>query len=246
MNNFITRALLRLINKFGYEIIPVWRLSDIQLELLLKKIIYHYRITSVIDVGANTGQYRDLIRKRVGFSGTINSFEPLPHLADNLYQLCKNDEKWHIHNVALGNENTVLPINIMASEVFSSFRTPESKQKNFFPGNTVVQTKNVKVSRLDDWQSNLKGITDNDQILLKIDTQGFDLEVILGAPEFLSRVNVLQFELAIKPIYRDVPHYSEIINVAQKHGFEISGFFPISHDDQLRAIELDCIMVKHQ
>jgi len=244
MNEWIKKGIVNVSNRFGYTVLPKWQITDLQLELLLKRLLDQYAITTVIDVGANTGQYRNLIRKRIGFSGLIHSFEPLPHLAAQLAAHGKDDPRWHIHNMALGNENTTLSLNVMASEVFSSFRQPDtSATKSFVPGNTVVRTEIVPVRRLDDLAPGLEGIEEG-AVFLKIDTQGFDLDVILGAKDLISRVSVLQFELALQPIYKDVPHYLEIIKVVQELGFEISGIFPISHDEHLRAVELDCIMVK--
>lgn len=244
MSKWIKKSVKNLADSFGYTVLPNWQVADLALDLLLKRLLNQYGITMVIDVGANAGQYRNRIRNSVEFSGLIHSFEPLPHLATQLTALGKDDSQWHIHNLALGNENTTLPLNVMFSEVFSSFRQPDATEtKSFVNNNTVVRTEIVPVRRLDDLASSLEGIDDG-AILLKIDTQGFDLDVILGAKELISKVSILQFELALLPIYKDVPHHLEILNIVQELGFEISGYFPISHDEHLRAIELDCIMVR--
>lgn len=244
MRSWIQKHVKVLAERFGYTVLPMWQTADLQLVLLLKRLIDQYHIKVVIDVGANCGQYRDLLRKRVGFSGLVHSFEPLPHLADQLVACGKGDSGWVVHNLALGNENNILPINVMASEVFSSFRQPDtSKTKRFVRGNTVVRTVDVPVRRLDDLVSDLEGL-DGDGIFLKVDTQGFDLDVILGAKDLLSRVSILQFELALQPIYQGVPDHIEMLRSVQDLGFEVSGFFPISHDEHLRAVELDCVMIR--
>lgn len=244
MYNWIKDSIVGLAGRFGYAVLPKWQLADVHLEFLLKRLLDQYSITTVIDVGANAGQYRNLIRKRIGFSGVIHSFEPLPYLAAQLTTRGKNDSRWHIHNVALGNENTTLPLNVMASEVFSSFRQPDtSATKSFVPGNTIVRTEFVPVRRLDDFAQDLEGV-EGGVVLLKIDTQGFDLDVILGAKDLISKVSILQFELSLQPIYKGVPHYLEMLKVVQELGYEISGFFPISHDEYLRAVELDCVMIR--
>jgi len=65
-------------NMLGLTIIPSWRLDQYPFEIFLRRLFDLYKIDLVIDVGANLGQYRDFIRKAVGFEGWIVSFEPDP------------------------------------------------------------------------------------------------------------------------------------------------------------------------
>lgn len=244
MKTWVQERVKEFTGLFGYTVLPDWRVADLQLEIHLKRLLDRYHIATVIDVGANIGQFRDLLRKRIGFSGMIHSFEPLPHLAAQLAARAKGDSQWSVHNLALGNENTTLPLNVMASDVFSSFRQPDTiETKSFSPGNTVVRTEIVPVRRLDDLAQGLKGVK-GAPVLLKIDTQGFDLDVILGAKDLIAEVSALQFELSLLHIYKGVPSHFEMLKIVQDLGFEVSGFFPISHDEHLRAVELDCVMVR--
>lgn len=62
----------------GYVMIPEWRRQSFPLATRLRQLFVHHRIETVIDVGANEGQYQDFLRTRVGFDGRIESFEPTP------------------------------------------------------------------------------------------------------------------------------------------------------------------------
>ena len=132
----------------------------------------------------------------------------------------------------------------MARDTFSSFRNPDtSESEKFHSSNTIVNTINVPVRRLDDVLQTLDHL-DQESCYLKIDTQGYDLEVIRGAPLLLQKVQAMQFELAIQRIYANVPHHLEMLKLVEELDFDISGLFPISKDNHLRSVEFDCVMVR--
>jgi FkbM family methyltransferase len=226
-----------------YALIPDWRLASLPLATHLKSLFALHGVETVIDVGANRGQYRDFLRDEVGFNGRIHSFEPLSHLRQVLDKRAEQDSLWHIHHYALGAEATRLEIQVMASDTFSSLRQISQESPEVFRSSTVVtKTEEVEVRRPDDFASDLAGVT-NSTVYLKVDTQGFDTEVLKGAGNLLRQISGLQFELPIQRIYQDVPQYHDILTHIESLGFAISGLFPISVDESLRAVEFDCVMV---
>lgn len=232
-----------LAERLGYSITPTWRLETRELALHLGKVFKHYAITTVFDVGANVGQYHDFLRQQVKFTGQVHSFEPQPHLAAALNRRQADDSAWTIHNLGLGSSNGDLTLNVMARDTFSSFRQPlADAAQTFSASNTVVDSVVVPVRRLDDlFPATAIG---GQSCYLKVDTQGFDLEVLRGAPEVLRATRALQFELAIQRLYADVPHYREMLEIVEAMGFRISGLFPITIDENLQAVEFDCVMVR--
>jgi len=241
---FTKKMVNSLVNRMGYTLFPTWRLESYELAQHLSKVFEHYQITTVFDVGANVGQYYDFLRKHVGFEGEIFSFEPLPDLAAALKLREADDPLWKVHNLGLGSSNGELVLNIMARRTFSSFRQPNADNcPDFSASNTVIDSVKVPVRRLDDLMSgeDLNG----QSCYLKVDTQGFDLEVLRGAPELLKLTKALQFELAVQHLYADVPSYKEMMGIVEAMGFSLSGLFPICHDSNLRAVEFDCVMVKN-
>jgi len=78
---------------------------------------------------------------------------------------------------------------------------------------------------------------------LKIDTQGFDIEVLQGGNESLDAVRALQTEASVIGIYKGMPGYMETIRYLGDSGFDITGFYPVSRDRSLRLIEFDCVMI---
>ena len=55
--------------KLGYTVIPTWRLAHFPFGEHLRRILQTFEIDCVLDVGANTGQYRDFLRDQVGYEG---------------------------------------------------------------------------------------------------------------------------------------------------------------------------------
>lgn len=243
MSRTVEKIVAGLVERLGYAIIPTWRLESRELTQHLANIFDRYEITTVFDVGANVGQYHDFLRQQVGFTGEVHSFEPQPQLAHLLQQRQTTDPAWEIHNFGLGSSNDELLLNVMARDTFSSFRQPLADvEQRFSASNTVVNDVVVPVRRLDDLFP--AAVMRGKSCYLKIDTQGFDLEVLRGAPELLKLIKALQFELPIQRLYAEVPHYREMLEIVESMGFEISGLFPVSIDKYLRAVELDCVMVR--
>ena len=231
--------VLRAFDSLGYTLIPKWRDRNRALAILTHDLISKHAIDCVIDVGANVGQYRRFIRHEVEFGGPIVSYEPQPELADTLRNAAATDRNWHIHNFALGAEETELILNVMERSVFSSFLQPDNSATPQFKGNRVAGQHKVPVRRLDS-QPLPQGC---ERLLLKCDTQGFDMEVIRGASAMLPCVAAIQVELGLTRIYRGLPPYFEVLAELDALGFQPAGFFPVSRNANLSTIEFDCVLV---
>jgi Methyltransferase FkbM domain len=97
----------------------------------------------------------------------------------------------------------------------------------------------VEVQRLDDIFSRFKGR----RVFLKIDTQGFEREVLEGAQESLKEIVGVQAELPIVHLYRGVWSLPEALAYMSKRGFVLGQVRPTNFDSEERVtlLELDCI-----
>ena len=217
-----------------------WLESRVHLLHLMKRL----DINCVLDVGANEGQFAATLWD-LGFTGWIASFEPVPETFRLLKRAAAAHSQWRVFPFALGAENVNLPIHVSDISVYNSFRTTRQDGLDRFPDMRTKRIEPVEMRRLDDTLDEcLAGIAEP-RIYLKLDTQGFDLEVIRGGERTLERVLALQTEVSFKAIYDDMPDFIQSIRTLQQRGFDIVSFQPVSSElDELRAIEMDCIMAR--
>jgi FkbM family methyltransferase len=224
--------------------LPVDRLRLLGGYSVLGDLLKKLAINCVLDVGANRGQYGMELRQ-LGYRGWILSFEPIKTNFDVLEDIAKRNGPWRVFQYALGATNGKSAINVMERTVFSSFLTPKEDSQTRFPWNRVKRRDEVEIRRLDNiLETCLFGI-ESPRIYLKMDTQGFDLEVMRGAESTLSIVLALQTEVSFRKIYMAMPGFIESLQEFQTRGFDVVDFLPVtSEGDGLCAIEMDCIMAR--
>ena len=203
-----------------------------------------YGVDCVIDAGANRGQYARMLRD-LGYQGEIHSFEPLQSAFAELETLARNDAGWFCYRCALGGNREQRSINVAREEVFSSFLQPTAySERKFKQESRIARAETVEIRRIDEV---LAGVLEGKRAHLKMDTQGFDLEVFSGVGAALDYVVSLQSEISMRQIYAGMPDYIQSLSAYKNAGFSISGLFPVSRDKQdLTLIEMDCVMVRIQ
>jgi FkbM family methyltransferase len=242
----IKHGVAELAHLLGYTVIPNWQRDTYQTAAYLRRLFEYLRIDCVIDVGANAGQYRRFLADEVGFDGLVASFEPIPALAEKLRRESGGNPRWIVENCALGSSPGTMTFNIMENSEFSSFLSPMDDSTASFGGaNKVQQTVEVDVKVLDEIIPRLRE-RGSRNIYLKLDTQGFDLEVLKGAERSLAAVCGLQSEMSVRPIYANMPKYSEVIAFLEQRGFILSGIFPNNAGHFPLLIEFDCYMFRPQ
>jgi FkbM family methyltransferase len=240
----VVRGIINAARMAGYEMTPLWRLESRPLVLHLRKLFTRYSVDCVFDVGANQGQYRDLLREEVGFEGLIVSYEPVRRHAELLRQRASKDTRWEIVDCALGTTAGHAMINVTASPGLSSFLPPrQDVVQGFWRADSIEGTESVRVERLDAQYARLRAQHPFRSPYLKIDTQGFDLEVLKGGESVLAMIVALQTELSVRPIYEGAPTSIEMQSYLEAAGFDLSGLFPVIHDEGLRLLEMDCVAV---
>lgn len=212
-------------------------------EPYLRNLLRALGIEVVIDVGANQGQTVEELRE-LGFTGSIVSFEPTPHLHDALVQRFSGDPRWTGHQLALGAEAGSLTLNRFGpEESLNSFLTPTAFGAERFKNlREPVGTVDVPVTTLDAiWDE----LIPSGRTFLKVDTQGFDVEVLKGGSASLEHVLALVTEVPINPIYEGMPTMREVFALLDDLGFQLSGLYPVTRDKRgVRMIEANCVFVR--
>jgi FkbM family methyltransferase len=237
-------ASLILMEKTDDEIKRTEGTYDYLRQLRLKTILEKYQINIVLDVGANKGQFAADLR-HIDYKGRIISFEPISSAFAVLKEASRNDPNWDIHQLALGRQNGEQKINVADASVFTSFLKSNSWCEQEFGKNSVgSKEETVIVRRLDEVLNETVGNLDKARMYLKMDTQGYDLEVFMGLGSMYERIFALQSEMSVIPIYQDMPHLTDSISFFEKAGFEIAGMYPVVQEKStIRIIEFDCLMV---
>jgi len=210
----------------------------------LKAIFDGRGINCALDVGANMGQTRDFLRDLVGFRGDIISFEPNPAAFATLTKCIPPGENWQAIRVALGPEEGERKFNVMANDKFSSFLEPHSAPDG--AGHVKKEAVVVQVRRLDRYVAKLLAQDEHRKFFLKLDTQGFDIEVMKGlADQFLDSVPVIQIELALQAaFYPKAPRMLEAVRYLRQRGYFLAAAINTLSDAQYRGIEMDGIFVR--
>jgi len=244
MASVLKKAILNLATSLGYQLTPHWRLATHPQATYLNQLLRWLDIDCVFDVGANTGQYRDFLRRNVEYDGTIVSFEPIPEHVELLRERARTDKKWHIEGYALGSTNGEAAFNVMAGSQFSSFLEPDhSSTKEFSTMNVVQRQVTVQVRALESVLPELQRRLGFSALYLKLDTQGYDMEVAKGAGAAMRAVRGLQTEASVTPLYTGAPDYCAAIGTFRSLGFELSGLFPNNPHHFPRLHEFDCHMI---
>ncbi len=211
----------------------------------LQSVLTHCDIDCVVDAGANEGQFAAELRSD-GYRGAIVSFEPAGQQFESLRRNAAGNASWHLRREALGSREEQRPLRVMRRSAFSSFLDPAANQPaETSRGNEVEHVENVSVRRLDAVAQEIPALKNARRVLLKMDTQGFDLEVFAGAAGILDRVVALQSELSLAPLYQGMPHFTEALAEFEAAGFRLCSIAPVVRDAAtLALIECDCLMLR--
>ena len=208
---------------------------------ILRRFLKEFEIDCVFDVGANHGQYADLVRS-IGYRGPIVSFEPIPALAHRLKARAANDGRWSIEQIALDETVRDVTFNILASTNFSSIKTPKPNDGLFSEYTKSIQLLSLTTGLLSQYIDRYKDKYNFSRPFLKMDTQGNDLAVAKGAGAKLSEFVGIQSELSVRPIYEDQPDIFDALRFFEQHGFAMCSFLS-THDHFPLLVEVDCIVV---
>ena len=86
---------------------------------------------------------------------------------------------------------------------------------------------------------------DEPRVYLKMDTQGYDQQVLAGGENMLRHIVALQSEVAVTHLYRDAPDFEVAVHHFRELGFTPIGFFPVAKEsDDLGVIEFDCVAIR--
>lgn len=200
-------------------------------------------IESVLDIGANVGQFGVDLRRH-GFRGQIFSFEPIAHVAYELEKTALRNPPWEVIKSGLGAKSEFRIINVARnSALSSSFLEMLPTHLSAFPASYTEMKQEVKVSTLDEAVSDLK--LNLHKSLIKIDVQGFESEVLKGGQETISKVPLCYFEASVVPLYRSELSLLDLLQEFSHLGHYLEDLFRGVVDPNGKLLQVDILTSRH-
>lgn len=194
-----------------------------------------FSFASVVDIGANRGQFT-LLMAGLQPDAAILAFEPLIEPYRKLIDVTSGFQSVRAFNVAIGPERVSLPMNVARRDDSSSLLPITALQEQIFPNTGHERTADVQIAPLGDF---LDGQVSARPSLLKVDVQGYELEVLKGSADVLDRFDVLYVEASFLELYRGQPLASDIVDWLRERGFRLSAIHNLVHAPDGRAVQAD-------
>jgi FkbM family methyltransferase len=205
-------------------------------------LIAERAIDTVVDVGANEGLFARRLRDE-GFSGRIISFEPLSSAFALLAAASAADPDWECARLALGATAGARSLNVAQNLASSSFLPMESGLPEAEPRLAYVGREECSVSTLDALAADL--FQRKESLYLKLDVQGFELEVLRGAETTLDRVLALDVELSLTLVYEGAPLMDEVVAYLAERDYALLRTEPTYiHPRTRETLQVDGLFVR--
>lgn len=241
MNYSKKKFIKALIHAAGFDLHRFTPASNPTFQLL--KALSHFEIDLVLDVGANVGQFASELRS-IGYKDIIVSFEPLSAAHKALSNAAGSDPKWRVHQrSAIGDYDGEIEINIASNSVSSSVLPMMEIHSSAVEDLAYVGVESVPIRRLDSVAPAY--LAKSRRPFLKIDTQGFEWQVLNGAVAILPKIHGILCELSLVTLYEGQRLWLDMIQRLESEDFRLwslqKGF---TDQNDGRTLQVDAIFFK--
>ena len=236
--SYSKRIIQRLFNNIGLDIVRSSK-NPLRSFLGLKNL----PIKTIIDVGANTGQFAKKISSDFP-QAYIYSFEPILEPFETLKKWAdKQNGRVKVFNIALGDRDGQI-------EMFSHINhTPSSSTlkttrlcEGLYPFTRKQTSVSVNLTTLNKFIANLSESLPRD-ILIKLDVQGYEDRVIRGGTEIFRKASACISEISLDQLYEGQATFKDILLVFYHLGYKYAGNIEQKYAYDGHVISIDALFV---
>jgi len=232
----VIRGFLR---RFGFDIVRPKYLPDTTLLGLARQ-----PIKTVIDVGANVGQFARYIS---GFfpQAKLYCFEPLQGPYETLCAWASSAAgRVRCFQCALGRQDGRANMYRHDDHTASSSVLPATEECHaLYPQTTKTSIESVRITSLDNALRHELAAMPR-EVLLKLDVQGFEDRVLLGAERVLAVSTACLLEINLYPLYEGQASFLDLARLLDEYGLAYAGNLKQTYDKDGRVVFLDALFVK--
>ena len=227
------------INRAGFDVI---RVRNSPKRTLLGMV--RLGIGTVIDVGANEGQFARMI-SGIFPNTEIYCFEPLSGPFQKLITWAQTQNgRVRCFQTALGDQQGEVDMYLHEQHTPSSSLLSATEMcHTLYPQTRAKRIERVKASTLDHVLANSISSTEK-PALLKLDVQGFEDRVLRGAQEVLSQCKVVILEVSVEPLYNGQAEFLDLAFMLRDSGHKYVGNLDQAYGDDGRVVYFDAVFWK--
>ncbi len=198
----------------------------------------------IIDVGANDGWFAKVVYRFLGKETSVISFEPLKSMSQKLQVVASHFKHYKYESYALGSTNGVVEITEYSTSGLSSLKeiapSYQYNQEHYLMNPICKYPVNVVTL---DWYLEENHI--ENPIILKVDTQGFEMEVLKGAAKALSsgKIKAVIIEVMTIQKYSSSALYNDIFDLLHSYGYVLFDLHQSYYEFNRMLSEFDCAFV---
>jgi len=212
------------------------------------KMVYDLKVMglsplTVLDIGANRGMFSRCAHYLFP-EAAIYAFEPLRDCYQELNSLKRVLKNFEAYNFAIGAQDGRTIMRRSSYDYSSSLLEMGQLHKEAFPYSAGERLEEVEVRTLD---RILNGKPLETPVLMKIDVQGYEKFVLLGAPRTVARTDCIVCEMSFKPLYKGQGLFHEVYHELISSGFRFSGQVgERRHPRSLEVLQIDALFMREK
>jgi len=236
----IRKTIRSVANSFGFDVVREKNRPNLTL-----LGIRGWPIRTIIDVGANTGQFAKKISAFFP-NAKLYCFEPLPGPFEILKEWATQRSKIVCFNLALGDKEVDLEMFLHEDHTPSSSLLPTTiLAEQLYPFTKKQKSVRVRQNTLDA----ILGSNDSEmvpEILIKLDVQGYENRVIAGGEKIFSAASACILEVNLENLYDGQTGFKDLLMMLETLGYRYGGNLNQAYAEDGRCIFLDAVFLNRR